>query len=86
MAFQSFSLTPPREFSPTPKFTNKKNMLDDEILAYIDRSLQSYKDANSYKQPSERYNSYNDLNQNDLYHEHNRSTSNFDDYDRVFTI
>lgn len=59
-------------------------MLDDEILAYIDRSLQSYKEANTYKQPSERYNSYNDLNQNDLYHD--RRSSNVDDFDRVFTI
>lgn len=61
-------------------------MLDDEIVAYIDRSLQSYKDANTYKQQSERYSSSNDLNQNDLYYEHNRRSSNVDDFDRVFKI
>lgn len=66
---------------------NKKSMLDDEILEYIDRSLQSYKETNYYKQPSERYNSYNDLNQNDLYREQYRHGSNVDDhFDRVFII
>lgn len=57
-------------------------MLDDEIVAYIDRSLQSYKDA--YQQQSEQYNSSNDLNQNDLYYEAHRRRSNVDDFDRVF--
>lgn len=79
--FQSFSVTPPREFSP-PKFTNRKNLLDDEIVAYIDRSLHSYKDANAYKQRTERYNSSNDLDQFD-YYEQNRHSSNVDDFDRV---
>lgn len=58
-------------------------MLDDEIVAYIDRSLQSYKDGNTYRQQTERYSSSNDLNQNDFYYEHNRRNSNLDDYDRV---
>lgn len=80
---QNFSATPPREFSPTPKFTTNKNMLDDEIVAYIDRSLQSYKDVNTYRPQTERYSSSNDLNQSDFYYEHNRRNSNFDDYDRV---
>ncbi|KAG4079394.1 hypothetical protein HA402_008086 [Bradysia odoriphaga] len=79
---QNFSVTPPRDFSPTPKFANNKNMLDDEIVAYIDRSLQSYKDGNAYRQQTERYSSSNDLNQNDFYYERNGRNSNFDDYDR----
>lgn len=84
--FQNFSVTPPREPSPPPKFTNRKNMLDDEIVAYIDRSLQSYKDTNAFRQQSERYNSSNDLNQNDFYFDHNRRGSNVDDYDRVWYL
>lgn len=64
---------------------NRKTLLDDEIVAYIDRSLHSYKDANAYKQRTERYSSSNDLNQYD-YYEQNRRSSNVDDFDRVFMI
>lgn len=52
---------------------NNKTLLDEEILAYIDRSLEKFKESGYYKRPnSERYGSFNDLNQNDFYDQQHR--------------
>ncbi|XP_037912727.1 E3 ubiquitin-protein ligase lubel isoform X2 [Hermetia illucens] len=75
---QSLPPTPPRhDMSPFSTSQNKYNQnagqLDAETLAYLDRSLQYFKDL-QFNQKSDRYRSHSDLRKEDLYSHQQKSS------------